>query len=1509
MNKKMPQRPTVCSRRSRATVELLEPRVVLASASAGVGFASATVTGLGASSITTRPAGGVYASAVAAKVSATTPTNGTTRVALASDLTVTFAGDMDPATITASTIELRDYSNALRPATVTYDASTRTARLHPTTALATSDNYYYARVKSGPTGVKTSGGVALAADFDWSFTTGSPLFTDTTVLKGLTAPVAAKFAPDGRVFVAERSGLIKVFSSINATSATVFADLRSQVHNFWDRGLLGLTIDPDFNNNPYLYVLYTYDGDIGGPSPKYGTGSTTSDPGPDATGAGALVSGRLSRLTVGSNSKMVAGSEKIIVADWPQQFPSHSIGTVDFGPDGYLYASAGDGASFGYADHGQAGNPFNDPTDEGGSLRSQDVLSPGDPTQLDGTVIRVDRNTGLGVPGNPYYGSSDANRAKIIGNGLRNPYRFNFRPGTSEVWIGDVGWGDWEEINRLASFSGPTPTNFGWPAYEGPNPNYAFKELNIPLLQPLYDDPSLVTMPYFAYQHGEKVEPGSWDNTGGSSVTGIAFYESGAYPAAFDGAMFFADYSRAGIYVMYRGADGLPDVSTRKIFKTLDKGAVQMFTGPGGDIYYVCMGDGSIRKLAYAAAGVNHAPQAVIASDKINGGAPLSVQFDASASTDPDAGDTLTYAWDFNDDGQYDDATGASPSWTYTQSGSAVARLRVTDRLGATATASLMISVGNSAPDVAVTAPLETLKWRVGDTINFGATATDAQDGTLPASAYSWTLTLLHDNLINPANSHTHLIQQFDGVKSGSFVAPAHDYPSRLAVSLTVTDSDGATTTKTVILSPAVIDLSFASSPMGLPLTVNGQTLTTPFTITQIAGAPTSIVAALSRTLDGKNYAFASWSDGLARAHELLPLASGTVTANYLQVNAQQAYHGTPGAVPGVLQAEDFDTGGQGVGYLDSSPGNEGDFYRQSEDADLQPTTDTGGGANVGWLVQGEWMAYTVDVATAGSYTLESRLAVPGGGGTFHLESDGVNVTGPMTVPNTGGFQTWTSVIKTGVTLPAGRQVLKFVVDTVGNGGVFGNFNWFKLTGGGTATAPPVAPGSLVATAVSASSVKLIWADASTDEVAFKIERRLGPAGAWQQVALVAANVTTYTDAGLGASTQYGYRVRATNAAGESAPSNEGYATTTSPPSQTPFGGSPVVLPGVVEAENFDHGQAGLAFYDLTDGNEGGQYRPPEEDVDIETSSDAGGGFNVGWFTAGEWMAYTVTVPTAGTYNLDVRVATPGAGARIRFDLDGQPLSGDMTLPQTGGFQNWQTVRVSNLALPAGTHVIRLTGSANGSAGVVGNLNWFKFTSTAAPTNGGDGLKVTYYNNADLTGSTVSRIDPNVNFAWGNGTPDGAIGPDTFSARWTGQVLADKSEDYTFYANTDDGVRLWVDGRLLIDHWVNQPDTETSATIALVVGRKYDIKMEYFDDLYGATAQLRWGSPTTPRQIIPQQNLFSTWGGVTAASLHVTRIYGQPGGGVFASGTGGGMGIGPDGAAADEPRVFELLEL
>jgi glucose/arabinose dehydrogenase len=717
-------------------------------------------------------------------------------------------------------------------------------------------------------------------------------FSERVVFSGLVNPTGVEFAANGQVFVAEKSGIIKVFDSLADTSPSVFADLRTRVHNYWDRGLLGLALHPDYPTDPRVYVLYTYDGLIGGSSPKWGAVNSSSDPCPTPPGPtadGCQVSGRLSMLTRAGTTV----AEQVLIEDWCQQFPSHSVGSLEFGADGMLYASGGDGAGFNYVDYGQDGytasdvtpdNPCGDPPSpvgtalappsaEGGALRSQDLRTGTDPVTLDGTVIRIDPDTGAASPGNPLASSTDPNARRIVAYGLRNPFRFAMRPGTNEIWIGDVGWTAWEEINRVVS---PTASvsNFGWPCYEGAGRQSGYDAADLTLCENLYAaGTGAVKAPYFAYHHTAKVVSGETCGTGSSSMSGLAFYPGGNYPADYDGALFFADYSRKCIWAMRPGTGGLPDPADIVTFAT-GYGVTALQAGPGGDIFAVDYDNGRIIRYIYSA--TNNPPTAVIKAEPSSGLAPLTVSFDGTGSNDAD-GDSLTYAWDLDGDGQFDDSTSATVQHTYTTNGEVNVGLRVTDSKGTGDTATAKISVGNTAPTATITGPSPGTAWRVGDTIGFSGTGVDPQDGTLPGSALTWTLVLHHC----PSNCHAHEITTKSGT-SGTFTAPDHEYPSYLELRLTVEDSGGLADTTSVRLDPKTVDVAFASQPSGLRLTYLSGTATTPFTRKAIVGSTGSISADLIQVFSDRALRFEYWSDGGTRAHNVIaPASNATFTATY----------------------------------------------------------------------------------------------------------------------------------------------------------------------------------------------------------------------------------------------------------------------------------------------------------------------------------------------------------------------------------------------------------------------------------------------------------------------------------------------------------------------------------------------------------------------------------------------------------------------------------------------------
>lgn len=246
---------------------------------------------------------------------------------------------------------------------------------------------------------------------------------------------------------------------------------------------------------------------------------------------------------------------------------------------------------------------------------------------------------------------------------------------------------------------------------------------------------------------------------------------------------------------------------------------------------------------------------------------------------------------------------------------------------------------------------------------------------------------------------------------------------------------------------------------------------------------------------------------------------------------------------------------------------------------------------------------------------------------------------------------------------------------------------------------------------------------------------------------------------------------------------------------------------------------------------------------------------------------------------------------------DGGTASGlnvSRTYTTAGSFTATVTVNDGHGHNVSASTVISVTSGGGGGGPVVGS---------------GTGLRGTYYDNQDFTGTSVERVDPSINFVWGDGAPISGIANDSFSVRWRGKVQAQHTETYTFTTTTDDGLRLWVNGTKLIDDWTSHAQTTLTGTIALIAGQQYDIVMEYFDDAMGATAQLRWSSPSTPAAVIPASQLQPAAAGSGSGGGDGDGGSGSGGGGSSApqKDSGGGCGAGGGIAALLMAVAWSLL--
>jgi glucose/arabinose dehydrogenase len=434
-------------------------------------------------------------------------------------------------------------------------------------------------------------------------------FRDEIVLTGLNRPTAFLIAPDGRVLVTEQRGTVIAFPGLEADSGEVFLDLRTEVFGHGQLGLLGLALDPEYPAEPYLYLAYSRDAPIGGEAPTYGVVGEDREGCPDPDNESCITSGRISRFSIPATEP--PGREQVLVEDWCQTWRTHSIGTIAFDSDGALIAGGGDGAQGGPIDFGQLSIPPDacrrpplppgatvaPPDAVGGSLRSQGLWATPDDISLNGTIIRVDRATGAGLPDNPLAEHGDVNARRALAIGLRNPFRFVFRPGTDELWIADVGWDQYEEINVLDTRSRDV-ANFGWPCFEGPARQPQHAAAGHAICRQLYAaDPTDVVFPAFSFAHGSPESAGTGPcSTGASAITALTFYDGGQYPARYDGALFFADQPRGCMWVIHAGADGLPDGDDIELFAT-GIAAVDLQVGPDGALYYVDPVAGSLRRI------------------------------------------------------------------------------------------------------------------------------------------------------------------------------------------------------------------------------------------------------------------------------------------------------------------------------------------------------------------------------------------------------------------------------------------------------------------------------------------------------------------------------------------------------------------------------------------------------------------------------------------------------------------------------------------------------------------------------------------------------------------------------------------------------------------------------------------------------------------------------------------------------------------------------------------------
>ena len=686
-------------------------------------------------------------------------------------------------------------------------------------------------------------------------------FEERTIVGGLDEPVSMSWAPDGRLFIIEKPGRLKV-AAPGATQATTILDISDEVNNYNDRGLLGLAVDSNFASNGYLYLSYTYELQ---PLIRDSDAPMVSRVVRYTIGANNLVSAR--QVVLGSYGSGPCPAASNALDCMPSDGLSHSIGTVLSAPDGTLWIGSGDAADYNVVD------PL--------AFRTYDERS------MAGKIFHVDRD-GRGLSGHPLCpGDGDLTHVctKVHSMGFRNPFRFKLRPNGS-LAVGDVGWSTREEVDLIAAAG----KSYGWPCYEGNTRTPGYKDRSQCMSEYAKEGTAAAHVgPQHDYPHG-----GS-----GNAVMAGGEYGGHDYPAGYRGDVFFADYSEGFIRRLKLGASG--QVTSVEPFATGWLG-VDLKAAPNGDLAFPDF-MGSIKRIVYTPG--NGSPNAVLGATPTSGRAPLAVRFDAAGSSDPN-GDALSYDWDFGDGTPHSSAP--SPSHTYVQGGVHTARLTVSDGRGLNDTKTTTISVNSDFPTANIASPADESLYRDGQTIQLHGTATDPEDGTLPASAYRWTVRLHH-------NQHVHLLNTFTGVNPSFTALTDHDADSFYEVELTVTDSDGLTDSRTIEVRPETVGLTLEGAPHGAPLSYSGIAGTAPMVRTAAIGYRTTVSAGERFVSGGREWIFDHWSDGGARAHDVtVPASTTTLTAHYRDA----------GPAPGLVAALAFEEG-SGVATADATGrGNHG---------------------------------------------------------------------------------------------------------------------------------------------------------------------------------------------------------------------------------------------------------------------------------------------------------------------------------------------------------------------------------------------------------------------------------------------------------------------------------------------------------------------------------------------------------------------------------------------------------
>lgn len=778
-------------------------------------------------------------------------------------------------------------------------------------------------------GVRTAGRAAAGLLLTTSVATAATLptgFSETQVATGMASPTAMTIAPDGRIFICQQGGQLRVVKD-GALLPTPF--LTVSVNSAGERGLLGVAFDPAFATNRFVYVYYT----------------TSSAP----------IHNRLSRFTASATNPDVAqaGSE-VQILNLPNlsAATNHNGGAIHFGPDGRLYVAVGENAN--------------------------GANAPALTTTL-GKILRINPD-GTIPPDNPFISQTTGMNQAIWARGLRNPFTFAFQPGTGRLHVNDVGENTWEEVNV-----GAAGANYGWPATEGPNPA----------------GQAGVTYPVYNYQ-----------NAGSNcAIVGAAFYNPTTpnFPSTYTGRYFFGDFCGGFIQTLsppaYNAAAG---------FATGVASLVDIAVAADGSLYYLSRGaGGSLFRVRFTA---NQAPQITQQPQSRTVAVGQSVSFTVAASgTAP-----LDYQWRRNgvDIAGANSPTFTIPSASTADDGDTFSAVVSNDFGSVTSAGALLTVTTNTLPQPMITSPAAGTLYGGNQTFTFSGTATDTEDGTLPASAFTWQVDFHHDDHVHP------FVAPITGVTSGSFTIPNRGEVSAnvfYRVILTVRDSGGLTQTVTTDLRPRTTTITLASDPTGRQLTLDGQPVTAPFSVLGVEGIIRTIGAPSPQTSGTTTFTFVSWSDGGATTHEITtPVNDTTFTATFQTGGTTNVYPAESAAIGGGVTIDSNHAGFMGTGFA-NFPANGGT-------ADFQSVNGGAGGA----------ATLTFRYALGASANRTGSLVVNG-------------ATQAITFATTGAWATWANHTVT-VSLNAGTANTIRLAST---GQDLANVDQLTVTGGGTPRPTP----------------------------------------------------------------------------------------------------------------------------------------------------------------------------------------------------------------------------------------------------------------------------------------------------------------------------------------------------------------------------------------------------------------------------------------------------------------------